>query len=147
MNRKAGTLDPGLAALIELSSTSHGSGRRYLTLIRVGTFGGGISAGISNASRMHPQAPSVSKYAYATVVVGPKPRPLLAAGFDEYLIALPHAYKAHNLRARGRRLVGDRRGQNATADRSGQEEQQGDEQGRDEPAQGPGSGPSRGPPF
>ena len=96
---------------------------------------------------MHPQAPSVSKYAYATVVVGPKPRPLLAAGFDEYFIALPHAYKAHNLRARGRRLVGDRRGQNATADRSGQEEQQGDEQGRDEPAQGPGSGPSRGPSF
>jgi hypothetical protein len=58
----------------------------------------------------------------------------LAAGLDEHPIALPHVYKAHDQRARGRRLVGNRRGQNATAARSGQDEQQGAEQGRDEPA-------------
>jgi hypothetical protein len=57
----------------------------------------------------------------------------LAAGLYEYPVALPHVYKAHDQRARGR-LGGNRRGQNTAAARSGQEEQQGDGQGRDEPA-------------
>ncbi|CAA9451068.1 MAG: hypothetical protein AVDCRST_MAG80-2275 [uncultured Rubrobacteraceae bacterium] len=48
----------------------------------------------------------------------------LAAGLDEYPVALPHVYKAHHQGVQGRRLGGTRLGQRGAAARSNKEEQQ-----------------------